>query len=132
MRNEDNKIFSDHLITLRKERFGNKHGCQKLAAKGVNIIYTTYRNYEKKIKPSFPSAGKLVKIKEGFNISFEELFEPFIKDIDIDKEFSKITSNLKVIKKSDKHWLVMKNMIQLCYQSIKDRERLSKKRDTSN
>ncbi len=120
---EIRKTFSLHLKTIRKERFKSV----KSAARASKIKYGTYRNYEKGI--ALPTVDKLAKIKEGFNISFELLFKLFLKDIKIDKEFLEIESNLQTIRKSDEHWSTVKNMIQFCYQSIKDKENLSKKRD---
>jgi len=120
------ELFSEHLRYIRIEKYKN----MKEVIKYIDMPYNTYRSYE--VGKAIPTIENLVKIKEGFNISFEKLFEPFLQDIKIDKEFLEITSNLKTIKTNDDHWPTIKKVIQLCYQAVKNNEKLSKKRDTSN
>ena len=118
------KLFSKHLRSIRIE----KYKYMKEITKCMNVSYNTYRSYE--VGNAIPTIENLVKIKEGFNISFEKLFEPFLENIEIDKEYLEIELNLKTIKTSKEHWPTIKKMIQLCYQAVKDKENLYKKRDT--
>ena len=115
--------FGERLKKVRKEKGISAKGF----AKSLSFCYSSYTKYENNSVPSFE---RMIEIIKTLKVSFDYFFEPYYKDIEIDREFLKIISNLKLIEKSDEHWPTMKNVIQLCYQSIKDKEKLSKKRDT--
>ena len=120
---EIKKIISGNIKRLIKEQdikikdFADKVGVKE----SVVSKYKSGDNF-------FPLL-KVPIITETLNCTINDIFSPIFDDIEIDKEFLEITSNLKMIKNSDEHWPTMKKIIQLCYQAVKDRERLPKKRD---
>jgi len=120
---EIKKIISGNIKRLIKEQdikikdFADKVGVKE----SVVSKYKSGDNF-------FPLL-KVPIITETLNCTINDIFSPIFDDIEIDKEILEITSNLKMIKTSDEHWPTMKKIIQLCYQAVKDRERLPKKRD---
>jgi len=69
--------FREHLVSIRKEKFKDK----AKAARAAGIPYSTYLNYEKETNPIMPTVENLAKIKNGWNISFEKLFQPFLNEV---------------------------------------------------
>ena len=78
-------LFSTHLIELRKAAGYNDPA---KAARALGINYHTYLTYEK--GKSSPTIENCAKIKEGFRITFDKLFEPFIKPED--QEFEDVVN----------------------------------------
>jgi DNA-binding XRE family transcriptional regulator len=84
------KSFSTHLVELRKAAGYNDPA---KAARAIGINYHTYLSYEK--GKSSPTIENCAKIKEGFSVTFDRLFEPFIKPEDqgeTDEEFENVVN----------------------------------------
>ena len=106
--NGDLEIFSKHLIKIRKEK-GYKNSRQ--AALKLDIPYNTYRKYEN--KEASPTLSNIVKISQGFNISFTKLFEPFLESLPKNKELDDLSYKLQIIMDDQRSQQVLAKLIEI-------------------
>ncbi len=109
--------FQEQLKKLRGERYKNATD----AAKHLTIPYNTYLSYE---KGRNPSVENIIKIKEGFNISFELLFGPLLKGIIIDEDYELICGKIRKIIECPEYREKLKDQIRCI---LRDMEEIKKK-----
>jgi len=117
-------IFSEHLKKLREEKGISGPKMAKL----LGMKYRSYNNYE---NGTFPPVLRLKDIVYILNITFDDLFEPFIKINNNDEELYNIVKRLKTIKEYPENWRTVTEVIDAFYKVIKLREykKNNKKKD---
>jgi len=108
------KEFSKQLKKIQKEK--NITGAS--ISKKLSIPRSTYNSYERGI--AFPPPDIIVKIKEALDISFEELFEPYLlKDT---KRFDKIIGRIKKIYDNPRYRIDLEDQIYKIELKMRDIE----------